>query len=171
MGLYDRLDIEVGVELPGFTGDREAVDWQTKSIDFPRLRTFRLTADGRLLRKEVSHRELTDEELAAKARDHGYESWATWEQADSIGPLQGWRRTVDEEWWVDHHQHGTFSFRGSTPQSPLYLRGPFHEGRFERDRPYRYVHARNRGNTGLINHRSLSYLTPLKYTIPCILNS
>jgi len=139
MGLYDRLEIEAGVELPGFKGDREAVDWQTKSIDFPRLRTFRLTADGRLLRKEVSHRELTHEELAAKARDRGYESWAAWEQADAIGPLPGWRRTVDEEWWVDHHQHGTFTFRGSTP-----------------DRRYSYEARFTRGDLDAIVHLDTS---------------
>lgn len=33
------------------------------------------------------------------------------------------------------------------PRSPVLLRGPFHERRSGRDRPSRYVHARNRGET------------------------
>lgn len=114
MGLYDDLVIEPGVDLPAFDGDHQAVDWQTKTIGRPFMQAYKLTADGRLLRQEQSMRDLTPEERAEKARDRGYDSWEAWEAADTFGPLPGWEQTVDEEWWVDHNQHGTFEFHGST---------------------------------------------------------
>lgn len=114
MGLYDDLIIDDSVTLPEFTGDRAAIDWQTKTIGRPYMRTFKITADGRLLRKEQSFRELTAAELDDKARERGHDSWSAWEDAETFGPLPSWKQTVDEEWWVDHHQHGTFEFHGST---------------------------------------------------------
>lgn len=114
MGLYDDLVIEPEIDLPAFEGDHQEVDWQTKSIGRPFMQSYKLTADGRLLRQEQSMRDLTPEERTEKAQERGYESWEEWEAADTFGPLPGWEQTVDEEWWVDHNQHGTFEFHGST---------------------------------------------------------
>lgn len=114
MGLYDTVIIEPAVDLPDFEGDREAMDWQTKSIGQPVMRTFKISADGRLLRKEQSHRDLGLDELDAKAQELGYESWDAFEAADTLGPFPEWERTVEDEWWVDHQQHGTFEFHGSS---------------------------------------------------------
>lgn len=98
MGLFDTLLLDDDIDLPEFDGDPESVDWQTKSIGRPSMRTFKLTADGRLLRKEQSYRDLTDEELAEKARERGFDSWTEWEAADTLGPFEPWKRTVDEAW-------------------------------------------------------------------------
>lgn len=114
MGLFDTVVVEQGVNLPEFEGDPETVEWQTKTIDRPCMRTFKLTAEGRLLRKEQSVRDLDAEERDAKAQERGHDSWAEWEAADTIGPLPAWGRVVDEEWWVDHERHGSFEFHGST---------------------------------------------------------
>lgn len=128
MGIYDDVIIDSGVDLPEYEGDSEAVDWQTKSIGRPHLRTLKLTAGGRLLRKEQSMRDLTPEERTAKALERGFDSWEAWEAADSPGPLPTWNRTVDEEWWVDHHQHGSFEFHGSTPEHRYSYEARFTDG-------------------------------------------
>lgn len=128
MGLFDRVVFDTEVELPEFDGTHQAVDWQTKSIGRPFMRTFKLTADGRLMRRERSMRDLTPEERAAKARDRGFDSWEAWEAADTFGPLPTWDRTVDEEWWVDHHQHGSFEFHGSTPDHRYSYEARFTKG-------------------------------------------
>lgn len=131
MGLYDSIVLEAGVDLPEFEGDREAVDWQTKSIGMPFMQTFKLTSDGRLLRKEQSVRDLTAEELDAKAREQGYDSWADWEAADTFSPLPSWKRAVDEEWWVDHHQHGSFEFHGHTDETRYSYEARFTKGELD----------------------------------------
>lgn len=128
MGLYDVVEIEAGVGLAEFEGESDAVEWQTKSIERPFMRTFKLTADGRLLRKEQSMRDLTPEERTVKAREHGFDSWEAWVAADGFGPLPTWAQTVDEEWWVDHHQHGSFEFHGSTPDHRYSYEARFTKG-------------------------------------------
>lgn len=128
MGLYDVVLVDADLDLPGFDGDREAVEWQTKSIGQPFMRTFKLTADRRLLRQEQSYRDLTPAERTAMARDRGFESWDAWEDADTLGPLPTWDRTVDETWWVDHDQHGSVEFHGLAETHHYSYEARFTEG-------------------------------------------
>jgi hypothetical protein len=126
MGLYDTLVVEDAVELPKFPEDRSPteVEWQTKDIGHPSMRTFKLTASGRLLRKEQDMREKTAEEKQAEAEEHGFDSWEEYvsfcEDADreeqlsrglGFGILN--EQTVADEFWLDHNMHGTFEFHGS----------------------------------------------------------
>ncbi len=117
MGLFDRVIIEDGINLPGFPEDADPteVEWQTKQIGQPFMGAYKLASDGRLLRREREYREMTQAELNEKAQEHGYDSWDSWEAADTPldTPLETWKRTVDEEWWVDHNMHGTFEFHAS----------------------------------------------------------
>lgn len=117
MGLYDTIILEDGVSLPEFPeeGDPRDLEWQTKSIGRPSMRTFKITKGGRLLRKEVERREMTQEEMDEYAQEKGYESWKAWEEADTPlnEPLETWKYTVDSQWWADHNMHGTFEFHAS----------------------------------------------------------
>jgi len=125
MGLYDDVLVAAGVRLPKFPADASPSDigWQTKEIGRPALRAYKLTADGRLLRREREFREKTAEEKQAVAADHGFESWDEYvsfcENADPDSRIQrgiGLRapnpQTVDEELWLDHNMHGSFEFHG-----------------------------------------------------------
>lgn len=131
MGLFDTVIIDSEVALPEFTGDRNAIEWQTKTIDRPVMRTFRITSDGRLLRKERSYRDLTPEERSEKARERGFESWEAWEAAETPDPLPMWDRTVEEEWWVDHGRHGSFEFHASTAEWRYSYEARFTDGELD----------------------------------------
>ncbi|WP_211330657.1 hypothetical protein [Halalkalicoccus subterraneus] len=118
--------MEDEVELPKFPRDRHPteIDWQTKEIGHPYLRTYKLTGSGRLLRKERDMREKTGDEKQAEAEEHGFDSWDDYvsfrEDADpkellsrglGIGTPDG--QTVADEFWLDHNMHGSFEFHGS----------------------------------------------------------
>jgi hypothetical protein len=117
MGIYDNVKIEKGVELPEFPEERDKnkLDWQTKDISGPAMRTFKITENGRLLRKEEEKREMTKEERDEMAREHGFDSWELWEEADTKmnEPLQTWKYTVEDEWWADYNMHGSLEFHAS----------------------------------------------------------
>jgi len=57
MGLYDRILLEDGVELPEFPDDKNPrrLEWQSKDIGKPSMQTFKITNDGRLMRNDVYH--------------------------------------------------------------------------------------------------------------------
>jgi len=126
MGLYDRLFLKDGVDLPKFPRERSPtdIDWQTKDISRPAMRTFKLTASGELLRQEEERREKTDDEKQTEAEEYGFESWEDYvsfsEDANreellsrglGIGPPD--KQTVADEFWLNHNMHGTFEFHGS----------------------------------------------------------
>lgn len=117
MGLYDTVLIEDGVEIPNFTEDKNPRDlrWQTKDVDRPCMRTFKITHDGRLVRREVEKAEMSDDELDEYAQNNGYDSWEAWNEADTPmnEPLDTWKYKVVDEWWVDHEMHGSFEFHAS----------------------------------------------------------
>lgn len=126
MGVYDTLFVEDGVELPKFPRDRSPteVKWQTKDIGHPCMRTFKLTASGRLLRKERDMREKTAAEKQAEATERGFDSWDEYVSfCEDADPEELLRRglgvgipddqTVAEEFWLDHNMHGSFEFHGS----------------------------------------------------------
>lgn len=115
MGVFDTVLIDDAVTLPVFPDSHNAGDisWQTKQIAPPLMQTYRLTADGRLLRRETEERERTPEELDERAATAGYESWAAWEATAGDEPLELRRYTTDESVWVDHNMHGAFEFHAS----------------------------------------------------------
>jgi len=126
MGVYDTLLVEDGVELPKFPRDRSPteIDWQTKEIGHPYMRTFKLTASGQLLRKERDTREKTADEKQAEAEEHGFDSWNDYvsfcKDADpqelltrGLGIGTPNEQAVADEFWLDHNMYGTFEFHGS----------------------------------------------------------
>ncbi|NHX36796.1 hypothetical protein G9C84_10085 [Halolamina sp. R1-12] len=125
MGLYDDLLVVDDVELPKFpdTQSPTEIEWQTKQIGRPAMKQYKLTATGRLLRREREYREKTAEEKHNEATEQGFDSWDAYvsfcEDVDAhdlvhrgIGVGGPDDQTVDEEFWVDHNMHGSFEFYG-----------------------------------------------------------
>jgi hypothetical protein len=126
MGVIDTVVLEEDVDLPKFPADHtpHEIDWQTKAIARPSMRTFKPKASGRLLRREREMREKTEAEKRAEAEDHGFESWEVYvtfcSEADPQERIERGMRfsgsneeTVAEELWMDHNMHGSFEFHGS----------------------------------------------------------
>lgn len=115
MGMYDTVVLGDGVTLPEFpqSGNPRELNWQTKDIGLPTMRRFKITSDGQLLRRETEKRKMTDEELDVQAAEAGYDSWDEWEDTEGFEPLENWKYTVDEEFWLNHNMHGTFEFHAS----------------------------------------------------------
>jgi len=159
MGLFNTVIVEDSVELPKFPRDRSPseIEWQTKKIGNPYMQTYKLTAAGRLLRKEQEMREKTAAEKRAEAESHGFDSWddyvsfrddAAPEELLSRGLGLGTpnERTVAEEFWLDHNMHGSFEFHGSKDD----LEGGFfwsYEARFTRGDLDAIVFLGERGGT------------------------
>lgn len=61
--MFDRVEVDSDVDLPGFEGDPADPDWQTKSLGHPGLRLFRLTDEGRLARTHHESEEIPDDEI------------------------------------------------------------------------------------------------------------
>ncbi|MDV7349678.1 hypothetical protein R3751_07805 [Halorubrum distributum] len=125
MGLYDDVLVADGVRLPKFPADASPsdIEWQTKNIGRPAMQAYKLTADGRLLRREREFREKTAEEKQTAAADHGFDSWEEYvSYCEDAAPDERIQRgiglgapdpqTVDEEFWLDHNMHGSFEFHG-----------------------------------------------------------
>ena len=125
MGLYDTLIVEDGIDLPKFPPDRRPseIEWQTKEIGHPYMKTYKLTAAGELLRKEQDRREKTAAEKSAEAEEHGFDSREDYrsfcENADSqelldrgLGLAGPTEQTVATEFWLNHNMHGSFEFHG-----------------------------------------------------------
>lgn len=120
MGIFDHIVVDEDVDLPHFPEDwPRDLGWQTKSLQRS-LSTFGITPEG-LLRKEQTYREKTEQEKNEMAQEYTDGEAQTWEEWKNIGedkplspPLETWKRTVQEEWWVDHHQHGSVRFYTSS---------------------------------------------------------
>lgn len=129
MGLFDTVIVDDGIELPAFPRDRSPTDitWQTKDIGRPSMRTFKLSAAGRLLRRAREMREKTEAEKQAEADEQGFDSWEEYvaycDEANptelldrGIRPVGPGHQTVAEEFWLDHTMHGTVEFHGSSDE-------------------------------------------------------
>lgn len=124
MGLFDNIVVEDNEMLPEYEGPEDP-GWQTKTVEQPHMTTYRITEDGRLERKEQDYREKTDEEKAEEAEEHGFDSWEAYKDEVEHMPLDekfdhGYptilrESTLDETYWVDHNQHGSFEFHTSLP--------------------------------------------------------
>jgi len=62
MGLFDTVALPEGMTLPGLETDPATVEWQTKTIDRPMMRQFRLTSGGQLLQEETRTESVPEEE-------------------------------------------------------------------------------------------------------------
>jgi hypothetical protein len=129
MGLYDVVRIPAEFDLPKFPAEHSPaeIEWQTKQIGAPHLRTYKISSSGRLLRREQEFREKTSQEKQSEAEDHGFDSWEAYrtfcedaeprellERGLSLGAPRD--QTVAEEFWMDHSMHGTFEFHGSNDE-------------------------------------------------------
>lgn len=104
MGLFDRLTIEdgLGAALPGFDGDPTAITWQTKSIDRPAMRNYRIPMERRLVRERTRTETATEEE-----RPRYDESIGGFEYEFERG--YGMLETIHLG-WVDTEYHGVVEF-------------------------------------------------------------
>jgi hypothetical protein len=126
MGLYDTVILGANVELPQFpeTSDPQSIRWQTKDLRRPSGATFKISDEGRLLRRETTYREKTDAEKQREASEHGFDGWDEYvtavrnqgpERLDGdLPPIVRSQIEVDA-WWADHNYHGTFEFYSSSP--------------------------------------------------------
>lgn len=142
-GMFATVYVDESIVLPHFPEElnRERA-WQSKQglnvSDVP----YRITAAGRLEKKEQTYREKTDEEKQAEAEKWGYDSWGEYVQAykeveDSPFPegidldtgedegedtppiLFPREQTLNEQWWADQSFHGTFEFHGLLKENPI----------------------------------------------------
>jgi len=118
MGLYDTLELPTDCPLPGTDVDPSTVDWQTKSIGRPSLRTFRITPDGRLLQAET-HTETVPEEKRPASGD-------AWEE--SLLRTAGSLRRVHDG-WTERASHGVVRFSGTVDGERLTYEAKFTDGR------------------------------------------
>ena len=108
MGLFDTVELYDGVHLPEYPDavtPAEDVDWQTKGIDRPRMTTFRITADGRLLEEEW-HTETVPPE------DRPYAGSDDVEEGDFLY-MAGSLERVHDGWIERDEYHGRFEITRS----------------------------------------------------------
>lgn len=123
MGLFDTVLVDESLELPDYPESSHGdIRWQSKDIRAPTMDTYRITSDGRLEMKEMTFRDMTDEERMEYMDEHApkdYDSWEEWsDDDDTLGPLPSWDQTVDEEWWADQNYHGSFEFHHVLREDP-----------------------------------------------------
>lgn len=114
MGIYDKVEFDEGlnIELPGFDGDLSEVEWQTKTLQgHPLLETYRVSEDGRLLKEDVKHEEVSEEE------------------ADTPEVLSDFpqKRRVHLG-WSDIEYHGEFEFHAIVDEEYLSFEAKFTDG-------------------------------------------
>jgi hypothetical protein len=113
MGIFATVEIGGDVELPHFP---ESLDhttrwWQSKrGLDLYEQGPYKITKDGRLLLKQRTYREKTDEEKQAEAEKWGLDSWDSFVTCyeESGGML-----IPDEVYWSDQDYHGAFEAHAS----------------------------------------------------------
>ncbi len=121
MGLYDSVTLPAEFPLPGLDREPSTIEWQTKSIGRPALRTFRVTAEGRLL-EETFHIETVPE---TERPYHGTEAW---EREDGLARLAGSTRRVHDGWCLRQY-HGVVRLVASVDGDHLEYEAKFTDGR------------------------------------------
>lgn len=118
MGLYDIVLLDDNIKLPDFPANEQNFEWQSKTVySQPCMNTYKITNNGDLLRKNEIYRPMTDKEVKERANKAGYDSWESWEDDESaFGPLESWKRKVDEVKWINHNQHGSFEIHTVTDE-------------------------------------------------------
>ncbi len=115
MGIFDTIQLPAELALPGIDRDPSTLDWQTKSIGMPAMRTFRITRDGRLLQKEFHTEPIPD----AERSDDGDDPFA--QLAPSV-------RHVHDGWSLRRY-HGTIRIVTSVKGDLLEYTAKFTDGR------------------------------------------
>jgi len=108
MGLFDTVELYDDVHLPEYPTAgpaADAVSWQTKDIDRPCMTTFRITADGRLL-KEEWHAETVPPDERPYAGDEGVDE-------DDPRYYAGMMKHVHDGWTERDSYHGRFQITQS----------------------------------------------------------
>jgi len=143
MSMFATIRVDNEIELPHFPEelDRDDMTWQSKQGLDKYAGPYRITADGRLEQKKVSHRDKTDDEKQAEAEKWGFDSWENMKRAydeandgslypeeadydsdedvyEEHPPLSPSEQTTDETWWADISHHGTFEFHKSLLSDP-----------------------------------------------------
>lgn len=143
MGMFGDVVVDSSIELPHFPEeiDRDGIVWQSKEGLDVYGGPYRITSDGRLEEKKTRYRDKTDDEKLEEAQKWGFDSWDEYIQAyeenkDSLypdeidydidrdgdedhPPLFPSEKKVDETWWEDIYQHGTFEFHHVLQRDPL----------------------------------------------------
>lgn len=128
MGLFDTVELHESVHLPEYpdgAAPPEEVDWQTKGIDSPRMTTFRITADGRLLEEEWHTEEVPPEDRPYADRDDVDEG--------DLRYMAGCLSRVHDGWTERDAYHGRFRINHSfeTLDTLVTYRVTFTHGRLE----------------------------------------
>lgn len=121
MGMYDTLQVEEGVDLPGFEGDNPSeITWQTKDLKCL-MDHYKITTDGKLLVKRREVEEKSEEELDKEAQEHGYSSFDDMMKEGALEAFRISRGEVKDKWWEDVEYHGAIKFYASknSPQNDL----------------------------------------------------
>jgi hypothetical protein len=143
MGMFATITVDESVDLPHFPDEElgRGNNWQSKQLDV-HGGPYRISADGRLERKEKSFRTKTDAEKKEEAKKWGCDSWGeycqlyedneslTWpDELDWSEDEHGYMDTpptfspseevVDEVWWADHNMHGSFEFHQVFKENPV----------------------------------------------------
>lgn len=144
MGLFATVIVDNSIDLPHFPKeiDRSDLQWQCKEGLDKFCGPYRITADGRLERKESVHREKTDEEKQTEAEEYGFDSWSEYIDAyerasgesffpesidydvekdgvENAPPLYPSSEVTEETYWDDINKHGTFEFHQVIDQDGL----------------------------------------------------
>ncbi len=108
MGLFDTVELADDVHLPEYSDvitPAADVDWQTKGIDRPRMTTFRITADGRLLEAEWHYEDVPPEDRPYANRDDVDEG--------DFRYMAGCRKRIHDGWNERDDYHGRFEITRS----------------------------------------------------------
>ncbi|WP_336326793.1 hypothetical protein [Halovenus sp. HT40] len=108
MGVIDTVELYDDVHLPNYPDGVEppdAVSWQTKGIDRPSMSTFRITADGQLLKKEWHGKSVPPEERPYADNEDVDE--------DDFRYYVGMMERVHDGWTERDSYHGRFQITHS----------------------------------------------------------
>lgn len=124
MGLYDTVTFESGLDIsfPDLDFDPFEINWQTKTLarQRPCMDTYRITADGRLLKEECEYESVPEEERPRYDEE-----------------LEGFERPLDRglgslrkihHGWSDTEYHGIFELHKSVDGEYVSLDVKFTDG-------------------------------------------
>lgn len=124
MGLFDRLEIEAGidVEFPEIGADPFDITWQSKTIarTGPMMDMYRITRAGRLMMEDVEMETVPEEDRPFYDEEiDGFET----PMKESAGMF----RKVHQG-WIDTEYHGVFEFHKTIDGEYVSLDAKFTDG-------------------------------------------
>lgn len=123
MGMYDRVQLDEGVELPDFDGDPTAIEWQTKTFPRPALMVYRITADDDLLVEDAEYNLVPEEERPEYNEEIGgfEEEWHA-----AFGMM-----SKERQGWDKKEYHGILEFHASYDDHLYRFEAKFTDGELE----------------------------------------